>query len=715
MAIENIEKNKKFMDSALRCFVIQLQRMGIDISEDQIRRSYVMGKNGMDKVSLVRIAREMGIKASLMNYTANKKAATFPLPAIAVLANGKYVILEGKKDDKLILFDPYREQSLWIEKTAFSAQWTGQIILLAKKRMKDKSLNSKTGILPWLGSAFRAYKKVFGKILMLSVILQVFGLIMPLFMQVIINKVLVQHNLQMLHLLAFGMVVVCLFKVWISGIRRFMLNHYVSQIDVRLSAKLFHHLLGMPLHFFERFRIGEITARMRELNTIRQFIIGSAFSIILDVGFSLIYLVILFVYSHLLTMITLASLLLYVLLNLSLTPILKRKVKEKFRLETEKQAFLIEAVNGIETIKSMAVESAFIREWDEKLAEHIKAVFSIANIDNFGNNIARIIQQVCMVAILWVGVKEIMDGNFTVGELIAFQMYSNYVVTPILRLVELWQNLQQAKIAVHHLNEILAEKAEPAFNPGRTTLPQVCGEISLEQITFRYRAEEREVLHKIDLNIKAGSKVGFVGRSGSGKSTLTKIIQRLYLPEEGIVRIDGVDMAQVEPAWLRRHVGVVLQDTCLFRGNIWSNIALAKNGAQRTEIENAAHLAGVDQFVKEMPKGYLTPIGERGVSLSGGQKQRIAIARALINDPKILIFDEATSALDTESEYLIRQNIEQIASGRTLIMVAHRLSTVENCDKIFFMEEGKVLEEGTHGELMKKQGRYYHLYCQQAL
>jgi len=551
--------------------------------------------------------------------------------------------------------------------------------------------------------------------LLLSFVLQGFGLIMPLFMQVIINKVLVQHNLQMLHLLAFGMVVVCLFKVWISGIRRFMLNHYISQIDVMLSAKLFHHLLGMPLHFFERFKIGEITARMRELNTIRQFIIGSAFSIILDVGFSLIYLVILFIYSHLLTMITLASLLLYVILNLSLTPILKRKVKEKFRLETEKQTFLIEAVNGIETIKAMAVESAFIREWDEKLAEHIKTVFSIANIDNFGNNMARIIQQVCMIAILWVGVKEIMNGNFTVGELIAFQMYSNYVVTPVLRLVELWQNLQQAKIAVHHLNEILEEKAEPAFNPGRTTLPKVCGEISLEQVTFRYRSDEREILHKIDLKIRAGSKVGFVGRSGSGKSTLTKIIQRLYLPETGIVRIDGVDMAQVEPAWLRRHVGVVLQDTCLFRGNIWSNIALAKNGAQRADVENAAQLAGVDKFVKEMPKGYMTPIGERGVNLSGGQKQRIAIARALINDPKILIFDEATSALDTESEHLIRQNIEQIAGGRTLIMVAHRLCTVENCDEIFFMEQGRVLEQGTHQELMKKQGGYYQLYCQQAL
>lgn len=713
MATEAIESEKiVFVDSALRCLLTISQMLGIETNEKQIRRSYSIGKAGMDLPTLVRTARQMGLKASLIEYHRKKNEALFPLPAIGILENGSYIVLLHRGREKTVVFDPYKECSINIATESFLQQWTGKIILIAKQDSFIEKEEKKSGI-AWFLPILNKYKKAFAMILIFSLILQIFGLVTPLFTQVIINKVLVQHSLGTLNILALGMIIICLFKAWISGLRRFMLNHHISKIDVVLSANLFQHVVGLPIQFFEKYKVGEIVSRIRELDNIRGFIVGAAFSTILDSLFSIIYLGIMLTYSWYLTLVTLVSLGCYIILNLVLTPMFKRKIKEKIKLDTAKQTFMIEAVTGIQTVKSLAIENHFIQKWDEMLARYVKAVFATANINNVGNNAAMIIQQICMIGILWVGVNQVMEGSFTVGELIAFQMYSNYVVAPVLRLVTLWQNFQQTKVAVKRLEDIMQEQAEPVFNPDRTTLPAINGEIVLDRVTFRYRQDVKEVLHQISLKIEAGTKIGIVGRSGSGKSTLTKIMQRLYIPEAGTVLIDGVDMAQVEPAWLRRQIGVVLQDTYLFNGSIRDNIALAKLEASQEEIERAAKIAGVDEFVKEMPRGYSTIVGERGATLSGGQKQRIAIARALITDPKILIFDEATSALDNESERLIKNNLAKMAEERTLIMIAHRLSTVQDCNTIIFMEQGKIIEQGTHQELMEKKGPYYDLYMQQ--
>lgn len=701
-----------FVDSALQCLLRISQIIGVAADEKQIRRAHIIGKAGMDLATLVRTAKEMGLKAHYVNYSNKKAKASFPLPAIGILENGCYIVILSRNSENTIVFDPYRDHQVSISEETFIEQWSGKTILIAKRPSLVEEEETKFG-LAWFIPVIMQYKKAFGKILLFSLILQMFGLVTPLFTQVIINKVLVHHSLSTLNILVVGVLAICIFEAWITGLRSCMLNHHISKVDVTLSAKIFHHVMALPIKFFEKYKVGEIVSRIRELDNIRGFIVGSAFTVILDSAFSLMYLGIMVMYSGYLTIVTLVALGLYILLNLVLTPLFRRKLKEKSKLDTANQTFMIEAITGIQTVKSLAVEKYFIQKWDEMLSRYIKSVFVTANINNIGNNVATLIQQLSMIGILWVGVNQVMENQLSVGELIAFQMYSNSVVSPVLRLVDIWQRFQQTRVSVNRLGDIMSEKSEPVFDPDRTTLSTIRGEIILDRVTFRYREDTNEILNQINLKIEANTSIGIVGRSGSGKSTLTKIIQRLYVPETGRILIDGVDMAQVEPAWLRRQIGVVLQETYLFNGSIRDNIALAKLDASMDEIINVAQIAGVDEFANEMPNGYNTIVGERGATLSGGQKQRIAIARALLIDPRILIFDEATSALDNESESIIKENLGKMAVGRTLIMIAHRLTTIRDCDTIIFMEQGKIIEKGTHTELLALKGAYYDLYMLQ--
>lgn len=706
------KKTGAFIDSALQCLIFVSEFIGVAADERQIKRANIIGNTGMDMATLIRAAQQMGLKARFVDYNRKKETATFPLPAIIVLQNGCYIVMLKRDSEKAILYDPYPKKSIAISNETMLKQWTGKTVLIAKhSRLIDQQEN-KFG-LSWFIPVIMRYKNAFGKVLLFSLLIQAMGLLAPLFTQVIINKVLVHHSVGTLNILVTGMIGICVYEAWLNGLRSYMFNHHISKVDVMLSARLFKHVLALPINFFEKYRIGDIVSRLSELDKIRGFIVGSAFTTILDSAFALIYLVIMLFYSVSLTLITIVTLGCYVLLNLVLTPLFRRSLNKKFRLGTENQSFMIETITGIQTVKTMAAEQHFIKKWDEMLSRYIKSVFTTANIDNFGNNAATLIQQLSMICILWVGVNQVMDKQLTLGELIAFQMYANSVVSPVLRLIILWQNFQESKEALDRLGDIVNERPEPIFNPDRTTLSTIRGEVVLDSVTFRYRENTREILRKINLKIAAGARIGIVGASGSGKSTLTKLIQRLYVPETGRVLIDGVDLAQVEPAWLRRQVGVVLQENYLFNGTISDNIAIAKQEASMQEILNVACIAGVDQFVAELPNGYNTIVGERGTALSGGQKQRIAIARAILTDPKILIFDEATSALDYESENIIRNNLGKMTAGRTLIMIAHRLSAIQDCDTIVVMNDGEIVEQGNHEELLAQLGKYYQLYLLQ--
>ncbi|MDX1519482.1 MAG: type I secretion system permease/ATPase, partial [Gammaproteobacteria bacterium] len=479
---------------------------------------------------------------------------------------------------------------------------------------------------------------------------------------------------------------------------------------VMLGTDLFKHLLQLPVRYFEARRVGDTVARIRELENIRNFITGSAVTLAIDLLFTVIFFAVMYLYSPMLAFIVAATVPLYVILALLFTPVLRARLHEKFNRGAENQAFLVESINGIETLKAAAVEPQSRRCWEDQLAGYVRSCFQVSQISNIAGQSATFINKLTVILILWIGARLVINGELTIGQLVAFNMFASRVSGPVLRLVQLWQDFQQAGISLQRLGDILDARPEPVYSPGRTSLPSVDGRVTLDNVSFRYRPEGPEILRNITLNVPAGKVIGIVGRSGSGKSTLTKLIQRLYVPQSGRVMIDGVDLSMVDTSWLRRNIGVVLQENFLFNRSIRENIALSDPAIPLERVVQAAKMAGAHEFILGLPEGYDNLVGEHGCNLSGGQRQRIAIARALINNPRILIFDEATSALDYESEQIIHRNMRYICKGRTVFIIAHRLSAVRQSDHIVVMDKGQIIEQGSHDVLVNNDG-YYSVLC----
>jgi subfamily B ATP-binding cassette protein HlyB/CyaB len=468
------------------------------------------------------------------------------------------------------------------------------------------------------------------------------------------------------------------------------------------------------LAYFQARRVGDSVARVRELENIRNFLTSSALTLVIDLFFTLVFLAVMFLYSPLLTWFVLGSFPFYIAISMAATPLFRRRLDEKFRRGAENQAFLVESVTGIETLKAMAVEPQMQRRWEEQLAGYVAASFRVLSLGNTASQVVQLISKLVTAGILYFGAKLVIEGDLSVGELVAFNILAGRVNTPVLRLAQIWQDFHQARLSVSRLGDILNTAAEPTYMAGRARLPAIRGNITFDHVTFRYRVDGREILQNVTFDVPAGQTVGIVGPSGSGKSTFAKLVQRLYVPESGRVLVDGMDIAMADPAWLRRQIGVVLQENVLFNCSVRENIALADPAMPMERVITAASLAGAHEFILELSEGYDTIVGERGSTLSGGQRQRIAIARALITDPRILIFDEATSALDYESERIIQQNMKEIAKGRTVLIIAHRLSTVRATDRIVTLERGRLVEDGTHDVLIKTGGRYASLHRLQA-
>jgi subfamily B ATP-binding cassette protein HlyB/CyaB len=523
------------------------------------------------------------------------------------------------------------------------------------------------------------------------------------------DKVLVHHGLTTLNVIAIGLASIAIFDVVLNGLRTYVFSHTTSKIDVELGARLFRHILALPLAYFESRRVGETIARVRELENIRNFLTGQALTSVLDLLFTVVFLAVMFYYSGWLTLIVVLSLPLYALWSAAITPVLRKRLDEKFARGAENQSFLVETVSGIGTVKATAVDPRMARTWDNQLAGYVAAGFRVSRLANIGQQGVQLVQKLVSVGILFFGARFVIEGKLSVGQLIAFNMLAGQVAAPIVRLAQLWQEFQQVGISVERLGDILNTRTEI---PGsRMALPAIQGRVTFEQVAFRYRPDAAEVLSGIDLDIAPGEVIGIVGRSGSGKSTLTKLVQRLYVPERGRVLIDGHDLALADPAWLRRQLGVVLQENFLFNRSIRENIALSDPGMPLDRVIQAATLAGAHEFILELPEGYDTKVGDNGTGLSGGQRQRIAIARALVTNPRILIFDEATSALDYESEHAVMANMRAICRGRTVLIIAHRLSTVRLANRIVVVEKGRVVEVGSHDQLVDRpNGQYAHLY-----
>jgi len=698
------------IDSGLSCLLILARLHGLPADEKQLKHEFSKTGDAFETGDILRAAKLLGLKArSVKSDWSTLSKAT--LPVIVRHNDGHFFVLARMDDEKALIQDPLEQRPLTLPKEIFEKCWSSDIIMFTKRAGILDELRKFD--FSWFIPEILKYKKLLGEVLLASFFIQLLALATPLFFQVIIDKVLVHKGLTTLDVLIFGLIVVATFEVFLGGLRTYLFSHTTHRIDVKLGASLFKHLLALPISYFEARQVGQTVARVRELESIRNFITGSALTLVIDLAFTVVFIGVMYYFSPTLTVIVLGSIPFYIILSVAITPILRARLHEKFNRGAENQAFLVESINGVETLKSMAVEPQMRRKWEEQLAGYVRASFRADNLSNIAGQAAGYINKITYVLILWFGARLVISGDLTVGQLVAFNMLAGRVSGPILRLTQLWQDFQQAGISVQRLGDILNTKPESGFNPNRASLPKLEGRVTFDQTTFRYQPDGPEILRKVSLDIKPGEVIGIVGRSGSGKSTLAKLIQRMYVPESGRVLVDGVDLSLVEPAWLRRQVGVVMQENFLFNRTVRDNIALSDPGIEMEAVIHAAKMSGAHEFILELREGYDTLVGEHGSNLSGGQRQRIAIARALITNPRILILDEATSALDYESERIIQQNMRTICQGRTVFIVAHRLMTVRGCNRIIVMDKGEIIETGSHDELIALRGVYANLHSYQ--
>lgn len=701
MATPNVQD-----DFGLAGLVLLAQFHGIPADASQLAHQYGRSDELFDETTLLLAARQLGLKAKLAAVPSGR-LDKISLPAMAYQPDGEHFIVAKLNEQQVLIQDLKLRRPHVLSREQFDERYGGRLLLVASRASVLGELAKFD--FRWFVPAIVKYRKILREVFIVSLFIQLFALVTPLFYQVVMDKVLVHHGLTTLNVIAIGMASVAIFDVVLNGLRTYVFSHTTSKLDVELGARLFRHILALPLAYFESRRVGETIARVRELENIRNFLTGQALTSVLDLLFTVVFLAVMFYYSGWLTLVVVLSLPLYALWSAAITPVLRKRLDEKFARGAENQSFLVETVTGIGTVKATAVDPRMARTWDNQLAGYVSAGFRVTRLANIGQQGVQLVQKLVSVGILFFGARLVIEGKLSVGQLIAFNMLAGQVAAPIVRLAQLWQEFQQVGISVERLGDILNTRTEI---PGsRMALPAIQGKVTFEQVAFRYRPDAAEVLSGIDLDIAPGEVIGIVGRSGSGKSTLTKLVQRLYVPERGRVLIDGHDLALADPAWLRRQLGVVLQENFLFNRSIRENIALSDPGMPLERVIQAAKLAGAHEFILELPEGYDNKVGDNGTGLSGGQRQRIAIARALVTNPRILIFDEATSALDYESEHAVMANMRAICQGRTVLIIAHRLSTVRLANRIVVVEKGRIVETGSHDELVDRPGGHYaHLY-----
>ena len=698
--------------SAVECFLIMSQFLGVQASEEDLKQIAANSSFNESIPFMLEAAKYYQLKGKYVVLPIKdlvKKAGSM-VPFIAQDREGSYFIIARLQEEEALLLYPGESSPHLLSLEKLKEKWDGSAILLTKKgslRRSDSLFSFK-----WFIPTVLRFKTAFIQVLLGIFVIQILGISTPIMVQVIIDKVLSHHSLSTLTVIAIGIGLVYIFELILSLAKNYLFTHTTNRIDVLLNARLFKHLFALPLRYFEARRAGETVARVQELHHIRQFLTGTPLSSLIDAFFILVYVAVLFFYSVPLTWLVLASIPCFALLSAIVTPLFKKSLDEQFQAGAETSSFLVESIQGVQTVKSFALESKFEQKWGDLQADYVKANYRTAMIASNSGAVGQFIQKAFDLLILVFGALAVIDGKFTIGQLVAFRMLSSHISGPVLRLVQLWQEYQQASLSVTRIGDIFNSPTELRPN-GLVELPTLEGKIVFDHVRFRYRSDASDVIKDMSFTIPAGSIVGVVGRSGSGKSTLSKLVQRLYIPEAGKISIDGLDLSLVNPEQLRRQIGIVLQENFMFNGTVRENISIHLPLATMDEVVAAAKTAGAHDFILGLPQGYDTVIGEKGLGLSGGQKQRVAIARAILGNPKILIFDEATSALDYESERIIQDNLKTICQGRTVLIIAHRLSTLAEAEKILVVDEGNVVSYDSHERLLEEDGLYAHLYRQQ--
>lgn len=704
-----MNENNVIENELVHAFLLLARMQNCEISYEDLIFKIGSSQSIVEK-DLLHVAKEYYHLKTKKVTTSWQKLKNNPLPAIIKLKENQYTILFSADDTKFVIYDFKNAKQSSMSQEEFAKVYDGYMILVSKNDTSDSSNINNFGLAWFIKSFFQQDKLVY-HVLFAAFIIQVFALITPLFTMIIIDKVFSSSGNSTLEVLVIGLFIIAVFDFIISYSRKHLLSHMTSIIDAVMITKFFRHLTSLPLSFFSNKQSGDTVARFKEIESIRSFISSGLLTSIIDFPFSIIFMIVMFLFSPTLSLIVLISIVIVFSLYGIANPILRERLKKKLQLSTDTQSYLYDCVSSIETIKSMSIEPAIRRDYEEQIAKQIKHNTKTDDISGNIAHIASFVNKLTVALCLWIGAVGVLNGSMTAGQLIAFNMLIGRIMAPVQRIAQTIQQLYQVKISAKRVQEIFNTKEEVSINAQQSSLPKLKGQIVFDKVSFKYNEELPLVLNTINLKIEVGDIVGIVGKSGSGKTTFTRLLQRLFTPTSGKILIDSVDISTINPNWLRRQIGVVMQDNLLLNKSIKENITLSNPRASMKDIEYVCQLSGANEFILKLPHAYDTIVGERGNLLSAGQKQRIAIARALINNPKILIFDEATSAIDFESEIIIQKNLKQICTGRTVVIVSHRVSVLKIANKIVSLYDGKIIELGTKEELLKNEKGYFHNLC----
>lgn len=689
----------KHNGTGLLAISIALNMLNVPVKAMDIKRQ--LGVSGALSVSdIVKAAELCEVKAEAIK-TNIKRLDSLPTPFVAWTEDEQFFVVSKVNEEQVLIREPLAKESRTLTIEEFNELWVEHVILL-KPSNKAKAFDFG---LHWFWPTLMQYKSAFHNVLIASLMIQIFALVTPLFTMIIIDKVLSTSGYNTLDVLAIGLAAMAIFDFIIGKLRHHVLSNLTNRMDAELMARLFKHLMRLPLSFFTSRRTGDTVSRVKELEVVRNFFSGPAVTSVIDFPFSFIFIGVMYWFSPTLTFVVVSAVILLILLYAVMGGKIRKRIREKSEVTSDNQSFLVEGISSVEMIKSLSVEANIQQQWEDQVVESSKTSMETEQLNNSLSQAAGFINKLTVAIALWLGARAVLQGEMTAGELIGFNMMISRVLAPAMRIAQLFQHIQQSQVSVQRIKDIFdatPECKEP--NPAKG-LPAIKGDVTFDHVSFAYDGE-RNILNDLNFSVKVGEVIGIVGISGSGKSTILKLLQRLYVPQHGRILVDGVNIAQIDPTWIRHQIGVVSQENILMNRSIRENIAITDTGLSTEKIEAAARLAGADSFIKALPEAYDTQVGERGAMLSMGQRQRIALARALVTNPRLLILDEATSSLDSEAEKTIQANMQHIVKGRTVFIVAHRLSTLTHVDKLMVIEQGRIIDFTTIDELKVKQGRY---------
>ena len=711
------ESKQDIILEAIACFKTISHQLNIPIKYDLIKsilEEQLSKENGQITLDFcAAILESLGLQTQLLKIPI-ELIGRVETPCLLIFNDKELCVGLASRPGELLVSRPtkgiYPLDEPTLSRLSNSKDKLSVLVLRKTSRTPQKTFGFK-----WFIPSIIKHKKALIEVLIASFLVQLFQLMNPLIIQQIIDKVIGQNGISTLPVLAVLLFSFSIFENVLTAVRTNLFIETSNRIDITLGEQVIDHLFRLPLNYFDKRPVGELSSRLSELEKIRSFLTGTALTAVIDSVFSVIYIIVMLIYSWVLTIVALLVAPILAFIVFLISPIIRRQLRAKAELNASTQNHLIEVLTGIQTVKAQNFELKARWKWKSKYSDYVAEGFKNAVTSTTSNSLTSFLNQFSNLSVLCAGAYLVLSGDLTLGALIAFRIIAGYVTSPLLRLSNLYQNFQQTSISLERLADIIDTPQESTdLDKENIPIPSIRGNIKYEDVSFRFKSKGPLQLSKVNIDIKAGQFVAIVGQSGSGKSTMTKLLTRLYEPLSGVISIDEMDISKVELYSLRRQIGVVPQDSLLFEGSVQENIALSNPEATSEDVIAAARVACAHEFIMSLPSGYATSVGERGGALSGGQRQRVAIARTILQNPRLLIMDEATSALDYQTERLVSLNIMDQFKGRTVLFITHRLNSIVHADKIILMNKGHVDEVGTHEELIDLKGRYYALFNQQS-